>query len=307
MRVFITGSTRAIGSHTVPALVAAGHDVSAMARGEAKAAVLASQGASPIRVSLFDRDALTAALHRHDAVVNLASALPSPQRFILECAWTECKRIRTEGSATVVDAAHAAAVPRVVQELVSDATEHFSVTGNIAVEHFSSARGRFSETRTLGGVRVSPIILGWVRRQASVDARSASCRCDDPLRYGLTDIRRAAWRARQPYRPSTWSRVNPAAANRRPRCVFVPLTGRPSPLRAARSAAPLAEVREVPLIHAGLARFLAECDEHVPVGSDDLARLAAGGRSCGGNGNGNGDGLLREWAANHNISRSHRN
>jgi hypothetical protein len=81
---------------------------------------------------------------------------------------------------------------------LSDATEHFTVTGNISVEHFSSARGRFSETRRLGGVQVSPIILGWVRRQPSVDAPSASCRCDDPLGYGLTDIRRAPLAQHQP-------------------------------------------------------------------------------------------------------------
>jgi nucleoside-diphosphate-sugar epimerase len=83
MRVFATGGTGAIGGHTVPALVAAGHDVTAMAR----------------RVRFC--------------------AVGGPLRFMLRSAWTECQRIRTEGSATVVDAALAAGVWRVVQESVA--------------------------------------------------------------------------------------------------------------------------------------------------------------------------------------------
>lgn len=129
-----------------------------MVRSDAKASVLISQGAKPIRVSLFDRDALTEAFRGHDAVVNLASALPSPQRFVFKSAWAACQRIRTEGSAAVVDAALAAAVPRVVQESVAmvyrdggdrwldedAAVDHYPIAaGNHAAE--SSAR-RFAET-----------------------------------------------------------------------------------------------------------------------------------------------------------------
>jgi len=44
MRVFVSGGTGAIGSYAVPALVAAGHTVSALARTEAKARVLRDQG-----------------------------------------------------------------------------------------------------------------------------------------------------------------------------------------------------------------------------------------------------------------------
>jgi nucleoside-diphosphate-sugar epimerase len=158
MRVFVTGGTGAIGGHTVPALVAAGHDVTALARSDTKASVLASQGATPVQVSLFDRDGLTKAFTGHDAVVNMASALPSPQRFILKSAWAECQRIRSEGSAAVADAALAAAVPRLVQESVAmiyhDGGDHWIdedspvdrypiASGNHGAE--SSAR-RFAET-----------------------------------------------------------------------------------------------------------------------------------------------------------------
>jgi nucleoside-diphosphate-sugar epimerase len=158
MRVFVTGGTGAIGGHTIPALIAAGHEVTAMARSDTKAAILRSQGATAVQVSLFDRDGLTTGFGGHDAVVNLASALPTPQRFMLKSAWTECQRIRTEGSATVVDAALAAGVARVVQESVAMIyhdggdrwidedwpVDHYPIAaGNHAAE--SSAR-RFAES-----------------------------------------------------------------------------------------------------------------------------------------------------------------
>lgn len=119
MRVFVTGGTGAIGGYAVPALVAAGHSVTALARTEAKAGALESQGATAVSVSLFDRDALAAAFAGHDAVVNLASALPSTTSFLLRSAWKDCERVRIEGSATVVDAAQSAGVPRLVQESVA--------------------------------------------------------------------------------------------------------------------------------------------------------------------------------------------
>ncbi|WP_331242773.1 SDR family oxidoreductase [Mycobacterium colombiense] len=89
VRVFVTGGTGAIGSYTVPALLAAGHTVSALVRNETKARTVQNQGATPVKVSLFDRHALAAAFTGHDAVVNLASALPSPRRFLLRSAWAQ--------------------------------------------------------------------------------------------------------------------------------------------------------------------------------------------------------------------------
>jgi nucleoside-diphosphate-sugar epimerase len=68
MRVFVAGVTGAIGSHAVPALVRAGHDVTALARTPEKAAVLRQRGATPLTVSIFDRLALRNAFVNHDAV-----------------------------------------------------------------------------------------------------------------------------------------------------------------------------------------------------------------------------------------------
>ena len=98
MRVIVTGGTGAVGSYAVPALIDAGHTVSAIARSATKADILRDQGAAPVRVSLFDRLGLASAFANNDAVVNLASALPSTTAFIRYSAWKECERVRTEGS-----------------------------------------------------------------------------------------------------------------------------------------------------------------------------------------------------------------
>ncbi len=119
MRVFVTGGTGAIGGYAVPALVAAGHEVRALARSDVAAAALRAHGATPVRVSLFDRDGLAENFDGCAAVVNLASALPGTTSFIRKSAWAECHRIRRDGSAAVVDAAIAAGVPRVLQESVA--------------------------------------------------------------------------------------------------------------------------------------------------------------------------------------------
>lgn len=119
MKVFVTGGTGAIGRHVIPTLVAAGHEVTALSRSDDKAGHLRRQRAHPVSVSLFDRSMLAAAFAGHDAVINLATALPATRDFSNFKAWAENVRIRTEGSANVIDAALDACVPRVLQESVS--------------------------------------------------------------------------------------------------------------------------------------------------------------------------------------------
>jgi nucleoside-diphosphate-sugar epimerase len=119
VKVFLLGGTGAIGSHALPALIAAGHDVSALVRTPEKAAAVRAQGAVPVAVSMFDREALSEAFRGHDAVVNLATSMPSIATFVFRRAWRATERVRIEGSAAVVDAALAAEVPRLVQESVS--------------------------------------------------------------------------------------------------------------------------------------------------------------------------------------------
>lgn len=118
MRVFVTGGTGAIGGHVLPALVAAGHEVSALVRSPEKAARVEAAGATPVEVSLYDRDALAAAFAGHDAMANLATAIPPTKDALRASAWAETVRIRTEGSEAVVGAVLDAGVGRLVQESI---------------------------------------------------------------------------------------------------------------------------------------------------------------------------------------------
>lgn len=119
LRVFVLGGTGAIGTTTVPALVAAGHAVSGLVRSEHKAEDLRRAGATPVSASLFDTDQLAAAFEGHDAVVNLATALPGDARFLIKRGWRENTRVRSDGSASAVEAARRTGITRFVQESVS--------------------------------------------------------------------------------------------------------------------------------------------------------------------------------------------
>lgn len=169
MQVFVTGGTGAIGRPAIAALVAAGHTVTALARTPERAAALEAQGARPVAVSLFDREALALAFAGHDAVVNLATALPPTRRFMRQSAWADNQRIRIEGSAAVVDAALAARVGTLVQESVAmiypdrgadwidedvPPDRYPIAEGNLAAE--ASAR-RFTES----GGRGTVLRFGW--------------------------------------------------------------------------------------------------------------------------------------------------
>ncbi|MFY0583768.1 NAD(P)H-binding protein [Cystobacter fuscus] len=58
MRVFVTGASGHIGSAVVPELLAAGHEVVALARSDSSSAALASAGAEVRRGTLDDLEGL---------------------------------------------------------------------------------------------------------------------------------------------------------------------------------------------------------------------------------------------------------
>lgn len=118
MKVFLAGGTGVVGRRALPALVAAGHEVTAMARGAEKAALVAQLGGAPVTVDLFDPDAVAAAVVGHEVVVNLATAIPPLSKASWPKAWATNDRIRTEGSANLVGAALAAGASRYVQESI---------------------------------------------------------------------------------------------------------------------------------------------------------------------------------------------
>ena len=75
MKVHVTGGSGFLGTHVVPHLVEAGHEVSALARSEAAAAIVRECGATPTAGDLDEPESLENAFRgsRADALINLAS------------------------------------------------------------------------------------------------------------------------------------------------------------------------------------------------------------------------------------------
>lgn len=119
MKVAVVGATGVVGSATVRALIAAGHDVFALARTHDKGELLESWGATAVPADIYDHEGLVAMFEGCDAVVNAATRIPVGLRAARASSWRENDRLRTEGVRTVVAAARAAHVRRIVQESIS--------------------------------------------------------------------------------------------------------------------------------------------------------------------------------------------
>jgi nucleoside-diphosphate-sugar epimerase len=80
---------------------------------------LAALGARSVEADVFDAASLRGAFDGADAVVNLLTHIPSPDRMGDPSAWKENDRLRTEASAAIARAAQAAGVQRLVQESIA--------------------------------------------------------------------------------------------------------------------------------------------------------------------------------------------
>jgi len=117
MRIFITGATGVIGSRAVPLLLQAGHTLTAASRSERNREALRRAGAAPVNVDLFDVSSVRRVIAGHDAVINLATHIPSSAvKIMIRWAWRTNDRIRREASAAIATAAIAEGVGRMIQE-----------------------------------------------------------------------------------------------------------------------------------------------------------------------------------------------
>lgn len=72
MRVFVTGGTGHSGSYIIPELIAAGHEVTGLARSDTAAAAVSALGAKVRRGGLEDLDGLKEAAADSDGVIHVA-------------------------------------------------------------------------------------------------------------------------------------------------------------------------------------------------------------------------------------------
>jgi nucleoside-diphosphate-sugar epimerase len=115
MKIFVAGASGTIGVPLVRALVASGHQVTAMTRTPGKAPSLAALGAIPVVVNAFDRTALTSTMlaARPTHVIHQLTALPrnGPKRT---ADLVETNRLRDQGTRNLIAAARAAGVRRFI-------------------------------------------------------------------------------------------------------------------------------------------------------------------------------------------------
>jgi nucleoside-diphosphate-sugar epimerase len=122
MRVFVAGGTGVIGRRLVPKLLAAGHAVIATTRSANKAQALVEMGAEAIVLDALDQQALSDAVRdaQPEAIVHLLTSIPErvdPRHVKRDFLIND--RLRSEGTRTLVAAAKAAGVRRIVAQSIA--------------------------------------------------------------------------------------------------------------------------------------------------------------------------------------------
>ena len=156
MNVFLAGGSGAIGVPIVRALVAGGHQVTALTRSAANEPMLRALGATPAVADALDADALRRVVvqARPTHVIHQLTALPKGgPRSAHDLVPTN--RLRTEGTKNLVDAAVAAGAKRFIAgsfALIGSATSDVPAEAQAAADAVrsmesqvldASARGRF--------------------------------------------------------------------------------------------------------------------------------------------------------------------
>lgn len=105
MKVFVTGATGVLGRETLALLQLNGHEVRALARSDQNLLRIRELGAEPVRGTLLEAASWRVALQGCDAVLHLATHIPSKANIGRMAAWAENDRIRTVGTRLLVDMA----------------------------------------------------------------------------------------------------------------------------------------------------------------------------------------------------------
>ncbi len=119
MRVFVTGATGALGRLLVPALIAAGHEVTATTRTPGKVAQLRQAGAEPVVVDGLDREAVIAAVQAAgpEVIVHQMTALAGMRSLRnVDQVFAATNELRTRGTDNLLAAAARAGTRRVIAQ-----------------------------------------------------------------------------------------------------------------------------------------------------------------------------------------------
>jgi nucleoside-diphosphate-sugar epimerase len=119
MRIFVTGATGALGQHLVPALVAAGHEVTATTRTPGKVAQLRQAGAEPVVVDGLDREAVLAAVlaAEPEVIMHQMTALADMKNLRnVDRVFATTNELRTQGTDYLLAAAERAGTRRVIAQ-----------------------------------------------------------------------------------------------------------------------------------------------------------------------------------------------
>jgi nucleoside-diphosphate-sugar epimerase len=121
MKVFLAGASGVIGRRLVPALTAAGHEVTGTTRRQERAGEIEAGGGRAVICDALNREELIAAVVEAtpEVVVHELTALPEDLDPRRKGVYTATARIRREGTANLVAAAEAAGARRLVAQSIA--------------------------------------------------------------------------------------------------------------------------------------------------------------------------------------------
>lgn len=102
MKVFVTGATGVLGTHTVERLATRGHTVYGLARDERGERRVAHRGGTPVSGDIFEPSTYESEAAEADAVVHAATAIPTDTKPDAD-AWERNDRVRRDGAERLLE------------------------------------------------------------------------------------------------------------------------------------------------------------------------------------------------------------